>query len=228
MVRSLIEAARKSAAFLPEFFARLSFRRDSGPLDSRDSLARFVATRAAYVAQRTLYGYLKTRMGTRYPSMFEDDVIISSINIAKMHVFAACLSDLTIFAVSHGLQDCAVEPGVRRDLALRCFRQGLDANAEAAGEVDSFSAPEAIAAFERRLSFWDWIDGPRGPEIFTESPAALYRWAPIAPALKKQDKEIVQNSIKFTWREVRRNLEKRVDPAALAQEVGGGGPSAVN
>ncbi|EIM73317.1 hypothetical protein A33O_16150 [Nitratireductor aquibiodomus RA22] len=39
-------------------------------------------------------------MGTRYPSMFEDDVFIGSINIAKLHVFAACLSDLTIHAVA--------------------------------------------------------------------------------------------------------------------------------
>jgi hypothetical protein len=225
VVWSLREAVRKSAAFLPEFFARLSFRRDSGPLDSADSLARFVATRAAFVAQRTLYGYLKTRMGIRYPKMFEDDVIISSINIAKMHVFAACLSDLTIFAVSHALKDSAVEPSARQALALRCFREGLEANAAAAREVDSFSIAEAVAAFERRLSFWDWIDGPCGPEIFTESPAALYRWAPIAPALKKQDKEIVQNSIKFTWRDVRRNLEKRVDPAVLAQDVGGRPPA---
>lgn len=78
----------RAKAFLPEFLARLTVRRDSGPIDTVESLCRFVSTRAAFVAQKTLYGYLKTRMGTRYPRMFEDDVLIASIDVAKMHVLS--------------------------------------------------------------------------------------------------------------------------------------------
>ena len=78
--------------FIGEFAARFGTRRDKGPIDSPEKLNQFVATRSAFIAQKTLYGYLKTRMGTSYPRMFEDDVFVSSINIAKMHVFSACLS----------------------------------------------------------------------------------------------------------------------------------------
>ena len=206
-------------AFLPEFLARLTIRRDSGAIDSTESLRRFVSTRAAFIAQKTLYGYLKTRMGTRYPSMFEDDVIIASINIAKMQVFAACLSDLSLFVVSRALSQAEVDDARRRELALSCFRQGLADNAEHAATTEAFSIAEAETAFARRLAFWDWRDGPRGPDIFAESPAALYRWAPIAPELKKYDREIVQNSIRYAWQEVRAQFEKRLDGEAIAAEV---------
>ena len=87
--------------------------------------------------------------------------------------------------------------------------------------AESFSPDEAIAAFERRLAFWDWQDGPSGPDIFTESPAALVRWSPIAPELKKYDREIVENSIRYAWREVRVRLLARLDADAVAREVAG-------
>jgi hypothetical protein len=217
----VIPSLKTARAFLPEFLARLSVRRDSGPIDSAEALCGFVSTRAAFIAQKMLYGYLKTRMGTRYPSMFEDDVFVASINIAKLHVFAACLSDLAVFAVSRGLCEGGgpVDEGCCRALALACYRRGLADNQAQAAAVEAFSADEAVAAFERRLAFWDWVDGPRGADIFGESPAALYRWAPIAPELKKYDKEIVENSVRFAWREIRSQFDRRLDAAALAAAV---------
>ncbi|GAB4363424.1 MAG: hypothetical protein Kow00114_19460 [Kiloniellaceae bacterium] len=216
LLEPLLERAK---ALVPEFLARLTVRRESDPVDSVGALAGFVSTRAAFVAQKSLYGYLKTRMGTRYPHAFEDDVMIASIDIAKMHVYAACLSDLAIFAVSRALQDLpagtAPSAAACRALALACFRRGLDDNAGQAAAVATFSPEEALAAFSRRLAFWDWEDGPQGRAIFTESPPALLRWAPIAPEFKKLDREIVENSIKFAWRDVRQALDRRIDGAAV-------------
>lgn len=167
---------KQAWAFLPEFFARLSIRRDSGPIDGIESLCGFVSTRSAFVAQKTLYGYLKTRMGTRYPIMFEDDVFVASIDIAKMHVFAACLSDLAVFAVFRVLRDApadARDEQAHRALAIMCFQAGLTDNADQAQRVAAFSATDAKAAFERRLSFMNWHAESTGPALFTASPAAL-------------------------------------------------------
>lgn len=212
----------KARDLLPEFLSRLAVRRDSGPVDSVAELRRFVSTRAAFMAQKTLYGYLKTRMGTRYPSMFEDDVLIASVDLAKLHIYAACLADLALFAAWRARQDAPglLDAEACRALALACFRQGLADNAAAAAAVAAFSPAEAEADFQRRLAFWDWIDGPKGPDIFSESPPALVRWAPIAPELKRYDREIVENSLKFKWLGVRSDLERRLDAGAVAAEAG--------
>lgn len=211
----------RARALLPEFLGRLTVRRDSGPIDSVAALCRFVSTRAAFMAQKTLYGYLKTRMGTRYPSMFEDDVLIASVDLAKLHIYAACLGDLALFAAWRTRHDAPqpLEPEACRALALACFRQGLADNAAPAAAVAAFSPAEALADFERRLAFWDWVDGPQGPDIFSESPPALVRWAPIAPELKQYDGEIVENSLKFKWVGVRSDLVRRLDAPAVAAEA---------
>lgn len=215
---------KRAKSLLPVFLGRLTIRRESGPLDSPASLRHFVSTRAAFMAQKTLYGYLKTRMGTRYPSVFEDDVFVASIDLAKLHVYVACLSDLSLYAAATALAGSRATEEVRRELALFCFEQGLADNAEEAARVAGFSAETEKAAFERRLAFWDWADGPKGADIFSESPAALVRWAPIAPELKQFDREIVENSIKFKWREARRDFERRLDAAAVAAALCGREP----
>jgi len=211
----------KAKSLLPLFLGRLTIRRDSGPLDSPEAICDFVSTRAAFMAQKTLYGYLKTRMGTRYPSMFEDDVFVASIDIAKLQVYAACLSDLALYAASRASAGSELTVEARRALALACFEQGLADNAAAADGVAAFSPAEVLAAFERRLAFWDWAGGPEGADIFSESPAALVRWAPIAPELKQYDGEIVENSIKFKWRDTRREFERRLDAGAVAAALAG-------
>ena len=90
----------KTGSFWRKFMTLVGARPDTAPVDSVTALEKFVATRSAYVAQKTLYGYVKTRMGIRYAAMFEDKNMIASLNIAKMHVFAACLADLSIYAVA--------------------------------------------------------------------------------------------------------------------------------
>jgi hypothetical protein len=193
----------------------LGIGRDNAPIDSVAALAVFVSSRSTYVAQKTLYGYVKTRMGLRYVVMFEDDKIVASLNVAKLHVFADCLSDLTVYAVAETMRGAAVGNDTRAALARRCYRQGLDDNV---GEAPvEFSAPEAIAAFDARLAETDWPRAGR-PDIFTRSPAALARWAPIADQLKRLDTEVIENSVKFSWPDIRAQLQKRLDAAAVAED----------
>ncbi|MGI9418912.1 MAG: hypothetical protein ACR2RA_13860 [Geminicoccaceae bacterium] len=185
-----------------------SFRRDNTPIDSLDALEHFVATRAAFVAQKTLYGYLKTRIGTRYPRVFDDEIFVGSINIAKFHVFAACLSDLAIYAVATALQNRDVPDAIGCELAMRSFRRGLDDNSD---DVPAeFNVDESTRTFAARLRVTDWTSGALHRANFSESPNALLRWAPIADHLKEEDAEIVQNSIRFAWRDVRERFQRRL------------------
>jgi hypothetical protein len=211
--------SEKAADFLRGAAGLLWTRRDTTPIASVAALEDFVATRSAYLAQKTLYGYVKTRMGIRYPAMFEDKNIIASLNIAKLHVFAACLSDLTVFAVATALDRLAVGNDDRQAMARRCYAAGLreiipDTPAE-------FSAQDYIGEFDHRLVETDWQRGARQPENFTRSPRALFRWAPIEDKLKNFDREIVENSVKFAWRDIREQFNKRLNAAAVAADWAG-------
>jgi hypothetical protein len=219
---SLLE---KGSALLREAAARLTVRRETAPIDTVEALFSFVSQRAAFVAQHKLYGYLKTRMGTRYPSMFEDDVFVQSINIAKMQVYAACLADLTIHAVSRPELAGGLETAEREAIARACHRQGVAANA--AEMAEAHTPEDWIERFEARIAGIHWENAGATGEVFEESPKALVKWAPIAPELKKYDAEIVRNSVRYAWNEIRRDLRQRLDGASVARDwKRGGDPSA--
>lgn len=210
---AVAEKMRSAARVLAGMFGMGS---QAQPLDTIDALADFVSTRSAYVSQKKLYGYLKTRMGTRYPTMFEDDQFIASINIAKAHVFVACLSDMTLFAVA----DVGAQGRLSRDdkdaLAHLCFRRGLDANAAQLAHADA--GETWTQAFDARLAGIQWDNVAAGGDVFGTSPVALVEWAPIAPQLKSHDREIVENSLKFAWIEIRRDYRRLIDKDAVAAD----------
>ena len=66
-----------------------------------NALENFIQTKSAWVTQVTLYGYLKTRMGTRYVLHFENDEFMASVNLAKWNIYAMALQDLTFFTFSY-------------------------------------------------------------------------------------------------------------------------------
>ena len=70
-------------------------------IKSLDDLEEFIQSKSAWVTQVTLYGYLKTRMGTRYVLHFENDEFMSSVNLAKWNIYSVALQDLTLYTFSY-------------------------------------------------------------------------------------------------------------------------------
>ena len=66
-----------------------------------DELEEFIQSKSAWVSQVTLYGYLKTRMGTRYVLHFDNEEFMKSVNLAKWNIYAVSLQDLTFFSFSY-------------------------------------------------------------------------------------------------------------------------------
>lgn len=183
------------------------------PVRDAAGLAHFVQTRASFVAQTSLYGYLRTRAGMRYPELFDDEPFVASINIAKWHVWLDCVSDLAVYA--GGLLSRA--PGASAT-AVGALMQTL-----VAGILDETGIPpdagDEFAAHARRLrermASCDWRAVEDGDQPFSASPASLVQWAPVIDELKQLDEGIVTNSIRFRWQEVRRDLRRCLDAPAV-------------
>ncbi len=197
--------------------AYLARQRNSvGPIVDTQSLAEFIDSRSSLVAQTSLYGYIKTRAGTRFPDLFENDEFLESINIAKWHIWGACVSDLTVFAGGLLYQEVADADRVR--LALK---RAIDPVLERTGHPDEagkdFSATrESIGV---RLAGAVFTDAAQTENAFTRSPAALVYWAPIVDELKVLDEAIVRNSIRFRWQAPRRELRKALQARQLLDSM---------
>ena len=211
-----LSLSRLIEAIPPQIRRALTLRFDRTPFDSVDKLAEFVQTRAAYVAQTSLYGYLKTRMGTRYRVMFEDDVYSQSINFAKWRIYASCLADLAVFAAATTADKSGLDEEQTTDLARHLFDSAIAADFH---EAEDPELVETITGdFSARLKLTDWSTAGKGETAFEKSPNDLIKWAPVADELKQLDEEIVVNSTRFRWRDVREQLRTRIDAQAIAND----------
>lgn len=213
--RRLIDVLKNPSqllALLGEYFNIGRWRRQE-PIADREALKTFLNTRASYVGQYSLYSYLRTRAGTRYPELFDDDVFVVSINIAKWHVWLACLSDLAVYA---GGLLCS-HPGAKAeevaDLIQQVVEEILDETSVPKEAGKEFAAHAGEVRKRIANTLWSNVTDDEGP--FTASPDALVKWAPVVEDLKELDEEIVRNSIRFRWQKVRRDLREALNSAAV-------------
>lgn len=183
------------------------------PIDSPEALARFIETRASFIAQTSLYGYLRTRMGMRYPELFNDDAFVEGVNIAKWEIWLDCLSDLSVYAGSRVAQELPGEtPRVNQmmnelvDDILTRTGTPPDAGKEFLPHCDRV---------RDRIAHTNLLAVGERDAAFTESPASVVYWSPIIDHLKRLDEEIVLNSVTFRWQEVRRNIAEYLNARAV-------------
>lgn len=182
-------------------------------IGDRAELARFIDTRASFMAQTSLYGYLRTRAGMRYPELFDDDPFVQAINIAKWQIWLACLSDLVVYAGSRLAQHAPRETQRVGALMQSMIDEILETTGTPAEAGEEFAA-EAERVRDR-VARTDWLSVGEREAAFTESPTALVHWAPIVKELKELDEDIVRNSVRFRWQEVRRDLARDLDPQSV-------------
>ena len=173
-------------------------------ISNLDELENFIQSKSAWVTQVTLYGYLKTRMGTRYVLHFENDEFMASVNLAKWNMYAVALQDLTFFTFSYLKNNLNYQ---EIDKAKEIFLKILDD--ETTNKMPLNIIEEAKKNFNERLQNINWNtyynDLP-----FNPSALSLYKWAPIADDLKKLDRKIVLNSVILKWGVVQKEFNERI------------------
>ena len=170
-----------------------------------DELEHFIQTKSAWVTQVTLYSYLKTRMGTRYVLHFDNDVFMSSLDIAKWNIYSVALQDLTLFTFSYLKVNFNYQ---NIDQSKEIFSKILES--EISNKMPLNIIEEAKKTFNERLQNINWEiyykDLP-----FNPSALSLYKWAPIAEELKTLDRKIVLNSMILKWDIIKKEFEKLIE-----------------
>jgi len=170
-----------------------------------DELEHFIQTKSAWVTQVTLYSYLKTRMGTKYILHFENDVFMSSVNLAKWNIYSVALQDLTFFTFSYLKENFNYQD---INQAKEIFCKILDD--EISNKMPLDIIDEAKKTFDERfqnINFETYYkDLP-----FNPSALSLYKWAPIAEELKSLDRKIVLNSMILKWDIIKEEFKKLIE-----------------
>tara|TARA_B100001063_G_scaffold167394_1_gene156384 strand:+ start:81 stop:716 length:636 start_codon:yes stop_codon:yes gene_type:complete len=167
-------------------------------------LETFIQNKSAWVTQVTLYGYLKTRMGTRYVLHFDNEEFLASINKAKWNIYIVALQDLTFFTFSY----------IYNTFNFKDLKKAEDIyisilNKELENKIPREIFQEGIENFQKKMQGINWnIYHNNYP--FNDSALSLYTWAPIAEELKKLDRTIVLNSVILKWDVVKKEFYNRI------------------
>ena len=174
-------------------------------ISNLEELETFVQSKSAWVTQVTLYGYLKTRMGTRYVLHFENDKFMGSVNLAKWNIYAVAIQDLLFFTFSYLKTNFNYQ---NTEKVKEIFLNILDD--ETSNNMPLDIIEEAKKNFDNRLREINWDNYYSGLP-FNSSALTLYKWAPIAEELKTLDKKIVLNSVILKWDIVKKEFEERIN-----------------
>ena len=167
-------------------------------------LEEFIQKKSAWVSQVTLYGYLKTRMGTKYVLHFDNEKFLGSINTAKWNIYYVSLQDLTFYAFSFlNLVNNYQEVGQAKII----YKSILDQEKINGMPIDVID--KAIKEFDQRYENIDWKKYCKDLP-FNKSALALYEWAPVAQELKNLDRKIVLNSMILKWDNIKEEFEKLI------------------
>ena len=169
-----------------------------------DELKEFIQKKSAWVSQVTLYGYLKTRMGTRYVLHFDNEALLESINKAKWNIYSVALQDLTFFAFSY-LNTFFNYQEVHN--AKKIYEAILDD--EISNGMPRYVIEKGKKSFEERLQKINWKTHFKSLP-FNDSALSLYYWAPIAEELKVLDRKIVLNSMILKWDNIKEEFIKLI------------------
>ena len=170
-----------------------------------DDLEEFIQAKSAWVTQVTLYGYLKTRMGTRYVLHFENDEFMSSVNLAKWNIYSVALQDLTCFTFSYLKANYHYN---ETNNAQEVFLKILDD--EISNNMPLDIIEKAKKNFNERIQNLNW-ESYYNDLPFNPSALSLYKWAPIAEDLKTLDRKIVLNSVILKWDIVKKEFNERIN-----------------
>ena len=173
-------------------------------IKSISDLKVFIQKKSAWISQVTLFNYLKTRMGLKYVTMFDDEIFLSSINKAKWNIYSVALQDLTFYSLSYlkvfyGYDEINKANEIYEEILKKEIENGI---------------PEEVAIkgkkiFNERLEKIDWQTQYKSWP-FNESALALYEWAPIADELKILDRKIVLNSMILKWDNITDEFKKLI------------------
>ena len=139
-----------------------------------------------------------------------------SIRISAGKLFVSCLADLTVYAAAQVVRGGGLTADAAADLAGFIYENGFREGLE---DIHPEERPDSqLAGFRARVADADWGQLAEGRVAFSGSEGDLIRFAPVIDQFKELDAEIVTNSIRFRWTDIRSQLRRRIDPTGVAKD----------
>lgn len=180
-------------------------------------LLNFLDREAAFLSQQASIEYSRARTGLLAQRIFNEDAFIAALEICRWEAFAAVLADMIVitegrlrpFLPSHQLE---LRTALERAYGDILGRYPLP-------EHRSHGWGEVLAALPPRLARAQ-LGPPRPPHsVAVRSAKRLFDTLPFHPSVRKNDKEMVVNSVRFGMIRFCERMAEKLDLPAIAQSI---------
>ena len=189
------------------------------PPRSRDvaGLAGFLDREAAFLSQQASIEYSRARTGLLSQRIFNEDAFLAALDVCRWEAFAAVLADMIV------ITEGRLRPLVgQRSLEMRTMLEHLYGDILARYPLPEHRPQgwsDVIQALPQRLARAQ-LAPPRPPHsIAVRSAKRLFETLPFHPSVRKNDKEMVVNSVRFGMVRFCERMAQDVDLAAIAQTI---------
>jgi hypothetical protein len=195
---------------------RLLTRKSRPPVATLDELAEFLAAQTAYVAQRTVLEYCRARTGLNWDKLYREQAFIDALEVCRWEAYAEVLAEVAELALIRLRRQSPAEP--------QAYMPGLVAAADAAllrhaVPAHRTSWDDASAAIGQHLAE-SLLAAPRAVHLAGFGAAdAIFAYLPIHPDLRREDREMFRNSMRFALCRVFDEMTRRLDVATLVQSL---------
>lgn len=187
-----------------------------GRISTSADLCRAVSEGAAYLAQGTSYSYIRARAGTMGPRLMQDPGFAAALDRCKWEGYAACAQDLLLIA------EAELRPRLATPSAFWTDQFGRVLAAHPVPEhLRAVGWAEHVREFEARLEH-HLAAPPRGvAEVASHSGHVIMDFAPVEPAIRDSDRQMVVNNTCLRFIEHVDALRRRVEWPELAADIAG-------
>lgn len=192
------------------------FRRPP-PIADQLALTDFLDSRAAFLAQKSIFDYARGRSGPYFPQMIKEKAFNEAVNEARWRNYpfgVSLVAEMVYGVLLPGVGEPVVLASAMRERALDAFDRYpvppmLDSSAWMEGRAALAARVEAVALHP--------------PKYVKDIPTPFAEWffnhMPIHERLRGQDFELIRNQLRVNLISMHRDFVKRADVPALADEI---------
>lgn len=193
-------------------------RRPPRAIDGK-GLADFLDREAAFLSQQASIEYSRARAGLLGQKLFSEDAFIAALDVCRWEAFAAVLADMVVIAEGRlrpyvGTRLVELRSALELIYGDILARYPLPEHREQGWE-------DALVALPPRLARAQ-LGSPRPPHsVAIRSAKRLFDTLPFHPSVRKNDKEMVVNSVRFGMIRYCEHLTRDVDLVHVAGAIAG-------
>jgi len=166
----------------------------SAPVTTAGELAECLAAHTAYVAQRSVIEYCRARTGVNWDKLLAEPSFLDRLEVCRWEAYAVVLAEVTELALIRLRRDGANDPEVYLPALVEAAGAALLRH-PVPGHRTSWS--DAADAVEHHLAR-ALLAAPRPVHLLgLHSADVIFDLLPIHPDLRREDREMFRNSLRF-------------------------------